>query len=49
MVEVCARLRPDPGGDLAIAAAKLALRTLARRHQARDRGDRRTRHGNRAT
>ena len=33
-VEACARMRPDTDGDLVRAAAKRALRCLARRHQA---------------
>ena len=33
-VEACARMRPDTDGDPALAAAKQALRCLARRHQA---------------
>ena len=33
-VEACARMRPDTHGDLVRAAAKRALRSLARRHQA---------------
>ena len=33
-VEACARMRPDTDGDLVRAAAKRALRSLARRHQA---------------
>ena len=34
IVEVCARMRPDCATDATEAAAKLALRTLARRHRA---------------
>ena len=34
LVKTCARLRPDGGTDPALAAAKTALRILARRHQA---------------
>ena len=33
-VDACARMRPDTDGDPALAAAKQALRCLARRHQA---------------
>ncbi len=33
-VKVCARWRPQPGPDIVTAAAKTALRALARRHQA---------------
>ena len=33
-VEACARLRPDTDSDPVLAAAKQALRSLARRHQA---------------
>ena len=33
-VAACARMRPDTDGDLVRAAAKRALRSLARRHQA---------------
>ena len=33
-VDACARMRPDTDGDLVRAAAKQALRCLARRHQA---------------